>query len=426
MTGKNNRAGISMIPGKIALGVVALALGLSACAPDEETVSPDLEARARALHEHIITFDTHVDVPHEYASPELDPGGYTIHQVDLPKMRAGGLDAPFFIVYTPQWELSDEWYARAEQFALQDYHAIRRLTDGYPGQIALARTAAEVRTIKASGRRIALVGLENGYPFGNSIDPIAEWYDRGVRYIGLMHNGHNQFGDSAQPSAALGDDEALHGGLSELGRAAVAEMNRLGIMVDVSHSSRATMLDMVDTSAAPVIASHSNARALTDHPRNLDDDQLRALAQSGGVVQVTAFSSYLRVRSEELNAARMEIYVEFGVVEREPLTPFPESLSFALRQRTAELDAMEPRANVADLVDNIDYIKELIGVEHVGISSDFGGGGGIIGWDDASTTYAITIELMRRGYSDEDIELIWGGNLLRVMEAVERVAASAN
>ncbi|MBN4046480.1 dipeptidase [bacterium AH-315-P15] len=424
MTGGYDSVGAAARGQKLICLTVLLgaALILSACSPEREDT--DLETRARALHQQIISIDTHVDIPHEYASYELDPGGYTIHQVDLPKMRAGGLDAPFFVIYTPQGELSEDWYARAAQFALGDYHAIRRLADGYPRQIALALTAAEVREIKSSGRRVALIGLENGYPFGESTDPIEAWYDRGVRYIGLLHDGHNQFGDSAQPLVSRGDEETRHGGLSDLGRAAVREMNRLGIMVDVSHSARTTMLDMVETSAAPVIASHSNARAMTDHPRNLDDEQLRALAQSGGVVQVTAFSSYLRPRSEEMTAARRHIAEELGLRGREPLTPLPEALYFAYRQRTAELDAIEPRANVSDLIDNIDYITGLIGVEHVGISSDFGGGGGIIGWEDASTTVAITAELMRRGYSDREIEMIWGGNLLRVMDEVERTARS--
>ena len=347
----------------------------------------DVEQRARELHERILTIDTHADIPFDFANPAVDPGVRGDRQVDLPKMREGGLDVAFFIVYVGQDARGPESDQRAYEQALTKFAAIRRMAEEmYPDQIDIAHTADDVERIVASGKLVAAIGIENGWPVGNDLSRIAEFHEMGARYITLAHKGHNDIADSAQPSERLGDVAEEHGGLSEFGERVVAEMNRVGILVDVSHVSKKAMLAAARLSEAPVIASHSAARALADHPRNMDDEQLMALRDNGGVIQTVALDAFVKEMPE-------------GAAEGE-----------------------RPTASVADFVDHIDYMVELIGIDHVAISSDFDGGGGVEGWNDASETANVTIELVRRGYSDEDIEKIWSGNTLRVWREAEAVA----
>ena len=265
------------------------------------------EAAARIIHDSVIALDSHVDVPLNYATHDADPGGFTSLQVDLPKMRAGGLDAAFFIVYSPQGPLTAEGYAAANEIARTRLDAITRMVDAYPDEIAIARTASDVGRIAKSGRRVALIGMENGFPLESSIDQLDLWHASGVRYVGLTHFGHNQFGDSSNPNPELGDQEEKHGGLSDMGKALVRELNRTGIIIDVSHAAKKTMLQATALSAAPVIASHSGAKALADSPRNLDDEQLRALAEKGGVAQIVALDNYLKPFTAEQLSFRDEL-----------------------------------------------------------------------------------------------------------------------
>lgn len=305
------------------------------------------------------------------------------------------------------------------------YAAIRRMLDKYPERIELAKTVEQARRINASGKLVAFLGMENGYPLAQDPANLGKYYELGVRYIGLLHMGHNGLGDSANPDRSKQEPTMLHGGLTDAGRAVIAEANRLGIMVDVSHAHRDTAIEMASVSAAPVIASHSSARALADIARNMDDDQLLAVKESGGVVQIVAFKSYLKKPHEERLPAIMALAREVGFTSRHP---DPDTLSPEMRERylreRAEIDLKWPdvTATVADFVDHIDYAVRLLGVDHVGIASDFGGGGGVAGWDNAAETRNVTEELVARGYSDEEISKIWGGNLLRVMNAVEDYA----
>ncbi|MEZ4588981.1 MAG: dipeptidase [Gemmatimonadales bacterium] len=354
---------------------IRTALVLSICGatslPAQQS-DADLLARARAIHARVLTLDTHVDI---------DPADFTATrnyaadlptQVTLPKMERGGLDAAFFVVYVRQRPALDgPGYDAAYRAALDKFAAIHRLADEIaPDRIGLARSASEARAIHDGGRKVALIGVENGYPLGEDLGRIREFAERGARYLSLAHNGPNQLSDSHTGAT-------LHRGLSPLGRRAVAELNRWGVMVDVSHPSRASMLQMAELTKAPLVASHSAVRALCDHSRNLDDEQLDALARTGGVVQVVALSRFLICRDGD--------------------------------------------AAVSDLVDHIDYAVRRIGIDHVGISSDFDGGGGVVGWRDAGETLGVTVELVRRGYTEADIAKLWGGNLLRVMEQVERI-----
>jgi len=377
---------------------------------------------ARRIHEKVITLDTHVDIPLNYATHEVDPGGFSDAQVDLPKMRVGGLDAAFFIVYTPQGPLTNAGFANAQEIAQTRIDAINRMLIAYPDDVALARTAKEVRRIAGRGKRVALIGMENAYPLGPTANQAEWWRDRGVRYVGVTHFGHNQFGDSSNPNISAGDAQELHGGLSDVGRELVRELNRLGVMVDVSHAGKKTMLQAAELSAAPIIASHSGVKALADSPRNLDDEQLRALAENGGVAQIVALDVYVKPLNESQLQFVENLQKEMNLETREQRAAALPSVLERFQERLEQRWEIEPRASVSDFVDHIDHAVKVAGVDHVGIASDFDGGGGIVGWEDATETLNVTRELVRRGYTEEDITKIWGSNLLRVMHAVEQRA----
>lgn len=398
---------------------IMLAAGAAAAQPLADAA---LEREARRIHEKVLTLDTHVDIPLNYATHEMDPGGFTRAQVDLPKMRVGGLDAAFFIVYIPQGPLTAEGYAAARRIAVTRLDAIHRMTRAYPTEIELALTAADAARIARSGKRVAYIGMENAFPLGPSIAEVERWHAAGVRYMGLTHFGHNQFGDSSNPSPALGDPESKHGGLSELGRALIAELNRVGIMVDVSHAGRETMMQAAALSKAPIIASHSGVKAIADSPRNLDDEQLRALAANGGVVQIVALDTYVKPFTPAQEAFREGLRREMGIETSAQRAAAPADVMGEYQRRLAAMWEIEPRASVADFVDHIDHAVKVAGIDHVGVSSDFDGGGGIVGWEDATETLNITRELVKRGYTEREIAKIWGGNLLRVLAEVEKTA----
>jgi membrane dipeptidase len=354
----------------------------------------ELIERAKIIHDQTITLDTHADINSQNFTLDVN---YTMNldtQVNLVKMEAGKLDAAWFIVYTAQSTLDDEGYKIAYENAIDKFEAIHLLADQIaPDEIELAYTSDDVRRIAKTGKKVAMIGIENAYPIALDLSNIKDFHDRGGRYMSLAHNGHSQFADSHTGDA---DGIYLHNGLSEIGRQAIEEMNRWGIIVDISHPSKESILQMLDLTQAPVIASHSSARELTNHTRNLDNETLLRIKENGGVVQTVAFGSYI-------NEDRRR-YLERAAND--------ESLS---RDEA-------PKATVSDFVDHIDFLVNLIGVEHVGIASDFDGGGGIEGWNDASETFNVTLELVRRGYSEENIKAIWSGNLLRVLDDVQRIA----
>ncbi|MEJ2482339.1 MAG: dipeptidase [Gemmatimonadota bacterium] len=410
------------------LAALCLGLLLPGAVAGQETVDTasgpdDLDSRARRIHERVITIDTHDDIPSNFATAESDPGEPEGRQVTLPKMRAGGLDAVFFVVYVGQTERTPENEAEAKAEALRKFEGIHRLTDEmYPSEIGFAWTPDDLERLHDEGKLVATIGIENGYSIGTDLSLMEKYHDLGARYFGLTHIGHNDLADSSMPRENLGDTKEEHGGVSELGARAIAEANRLGMMVDVSHSSKKTMLDATRLSIAPIIASHSAVRALADSPRNLTDEELIALRENGGVIQIVAFDGYLKVPSKEKQAAIEALRDEAEFDSWDTATSAQRD---AYREARAKLDDRYPGATLADLVDHIDYAVDLIGIDHVGISSDFDGGGGIPGWQDASETFNVTRELVRRGYSEEEIRKLWGGNLLRVWREVEAVAARA-
>ena len=339
-------------------------------------------------------------------------------------MREGGLDAAFFIVYVGQTERTPENYARARADAMTKFDAIHRMAeDMYPDEIEIAYRADDVERIAASGKLVAAIGIENGYAIGTDLERLAEYHELGARYMTLAHGAHNDIADSATARGPAGPAEPEHGGVSEFGAQVIAEMNRLGIMVDVSHISKEAMLAATRLSAAPVIASHSSVAALHGHARNLDDEQLDALRSGGGVVQVVALGAFLTESAQSLSAAYARLRSDFGMIPGQQPEELGAEPAIDFLDRLDGLNERYPDATVADFVDHVDHAVERIGIDHVGISSDFDGGGGVTGWSDASETLNVTIELLRRGYTEAEIAQLWGGNLLRVWREAERVAA---
>jgi membrane dipeptidase len=347
-------------------------------------------------------------------------------QVHIPTMIEGGLDVPFLIVYMGQGERTVSGYAKAAADAFTKFSAIHRATDElYKDHLELALTAADVRRIVGSGKKATVIGMENGYAIGKDLRLLDAYYDYGARYLGLLHNGHNDLGDSAQPNRTKKEPDAEHNGLSPLGKQVVTRLNELGIMADISHASMKTALDMIAVSKAPVIASHSSVKGVFDHPRNVSDEVLDAIKKNGGVVQIVAFDPYLRAAPAEKTQAIAALQKTMGVRSGADVDRLQPGQLQAYEAELATIENTWPKAGVANLVDHMDYAIKRIGIDHVGISSDFNGGGGIRGWSNAAETINVTLELVRRGYTEEQIAKLWGGNLLRVMEQVEAYAKRA-
>ena len=393
--------------------------------PLPSDTTAEVLAQARAIHSRVLTMDTHVDIPTDFGTESYDPkeAKKGRGQIDLVGMERGGLDAVFFIVYVGQGERNAAGYARAMADAFARFAAIRRMTDvQYPDTISLACSARDVCRIHGEGRLAALIGIENGHALGRDLEILRTYYDFGARYLGLLHNGHNDLGDSAVPHPRLKDPPSEHGGLTDFGRAVVGRANDLGIMVDISHAAMTTAMDAIRASRAPVIASHSSVKGVYEHPRNLSDEALTAIRDNGGVAQMVAFDAYLRPVSGERQAAFRALRTEMGTKGFVDFERLSDEKRDAWNARRQEIDAKWPKASVKDFAEHIDYTVNLVGIDHVGIASDFNGGGGIAGWDNARDTLNVTVELVRRGYGEEQIAQLWGGNLLRVMEAVEAAA----
>ncbi len=413
--------------------------GLFACENAKKTTELSMNDKIKEIHDKVITIDTHNDINVDNFTDSVNYTQRLPTQINIPKMEEGGLDVTWLIVYTGQDSLNAEGYAKAKANAMSKFEAIHKLCEEIaPDKIELALTSDDVRRIIASGKKVAMIGVENAYPIGEDLSEFEKYYDLGARYISLAHNGHSQFSDS---NTGEKDSVWLHNGLSELGKEAIKEMNRLGIMIDISHPSKEAMVQMIELSKAPIIASHSSARALCGHSRNLDDDQLLMMKENGGVVQTVAFRSYLNTEKNQKRSAYMkEVYKKvadslglpwYERSEIRGLSPddrkafmanYPKVLEIGKELAAKDSEAPED-VNVVDFVNHIDHMVELIGIDHVGISSDFDGGGGIDGWSDASETMNVTAELVKRGYTEEEIEKLWGGNLLRVLDEVQAVAA---
>lgn len=419
--------------------VLALAAAtLFACEPAPVPESEEsLVERARGIHERVLTLDTHDDINASNFTAERNYASDLPTQLTLPKMEAGGLDVAWLVVYTGQGPLTEEGYAAAYANAMAKFEGIHRLVAEFaPDRIELALTSDDARRIAAAGKKVAMIGIENAYSVGLDLSRIEQFHEMGGRYMSLSHTGPSQFSDSHDGEST---GEWMHDGLSDLGRQAIAEMNRLGIIVDISHPSKASIMQTLEATRAPVMASHSSARGLSDVTRNLDDEQLRAVAENGGVVHAVALRRFVNAdKAEARQAAERQVLeavaAEMGfetasgeqvaAMDAAGRAAYMEGLAEVRRAASERFDEIEaPDVDVADFVDHIDYMVNLIGLEHVGISSDFDGGGGVAGWDDASETFNVTLELVRRGYSEEQIAMLWSGNLLRVLDEVQAVAA---
>ena len=428
-----------------------------------------LIAKAKQIHARVLTLDTHNDIDPANFTADCNYTMRLTTQVNLPKMIEGGMDVSFMIVYVGQGPLTPEGFDSAYRQAIAKFDAVHRLTEKIaPDKIGLALTPGDVLALHKKNLRIAVIGVENGYPIGNDIKRVKEFYDRGGRYMSLAHNGNSQLADSN-----TGETEGYlyNNGLSPVGKDVIAEMNRLGMMVDLSHPSKGANMEAIRLSKAPVIASHSGVRALADVSRNMDDEQLLALKRNGGVIQVVGFASYVKTDSKERTQALAKLREEFGLATggrgrggfggrggeaansiracpvespggsaaqggrggggagrgrgNSGLDALSPERHAEYDRRVAEIDAKLPpagRATVKDFVNHIDYAVKLIGIDHVGISSDFDGGGGIDGWNSAAEAFNVTMELVRRGYTEQQIGKLWSGNLLRVWGEVEKVS----
>jgi membrane dipeptidase len=463
----------TFVAATIPASIIGLLFHIAATISPAQSGDAALVAKARQIHSRVLKLDTHNDIDPANFTPDCNYTMRLTTQVNLPKMVEGGMDVSFMIAYVGQGPLTPEGYDNAYRQAIAKFDAIHRLTEKIaPDNIGLALSPADVLALHKKNLRIAVIGVENGYPIGTDLKRVKEFYDRGARYMSLAHNGNSQLADS---NTGETQGYLYNNGLSPLGREVIAEMNRLGMMVDLSHPSKGANMEAIRLSAAPVIASHSGVRALADVNRNMDDEQLLALRQNGGVIQVVGLASYVKTDSKERTEALAKLRNEFGLdgpgagrggrgrgagaggpngAAANATRPCPvegaggataqgrrgggagrgrgafglDALSPERRaeydKRLAEIDSKFPPAapaNVKDFVNHIDYAVKLIGIDHVGISSDFDGGGGVDGWNSAAEAFNVTLELVRRGYTEEQIGKLWSGNLLRVWGEVEKV-----
>ena len=374
---------------------------------------------SQQLRAEYLTLDSHIDIPFDYMiNPEHDPGNNTDMQVDFQKMLEGNLDGGFFIVYVGQSELNKNGYQEAKEKAIIKFNAINKMVEKYPNKIVLVKSPEEVYEAKRDKKLFAAIGIENGYVIGEDIELLKYYYDLGARYMTLSHIGHNQISDSSLPKKSLNNDIEMHGGLSNFGKITVKKMNELGMMIDISHVSDKSALQAIKLSHHPVIASHSGARSVADHPRNIPDNIIREIAKKGGVVQVVAFSSYVKVnkkRTESIINLRDSILTMTG---DNNFIPEKHMKLIEYKNGMDKINKEFPLPGIDSFIDHIDHIVDLVGIDYVGISSDFGGGGGIEGWSDASQTFNITNSLLLRGYSKDEVNKIWSENFLRVWKNV--------
>ena len=374
---------------------------------------------SQQLRAEYLTLDSHIDIPFDYMiNPEHDPGNDTEMQVDFQKMLEGNLDGGFFIVYVGQSELNKNGYQEAKEKAIIKFNAINKMVEKYPNKIVLVKSPEEVYEAKRDKKLFAAIGIENGYVIGEDIELLKYYYDLGARYMTLSHIGHNQISDSSIPKKSLNNDIEMHGGLSSFGKITVKKMNELGMMIDISHVSDKSALQAIKLSHHPVIASHSGARSVADHPRNIPDNIIREIAKKGGVVQVVAFSSYVKVnkkRTESIINLRDSILTMTG---DNNFIPEKHMKLIEYKNGMDKINKEFPLPGIDSFIDHIDHIVDLVGIDYVGISSDFGGGGGIEGWSNASQTFNITNSLLLRGYSKDEVKKIWSENFLRVWKNV--------
>ncbi len=369
-----------------------------------------------ALPAQTLVLDPHVDLPASATTPGWTGLDDPTSQFDLVKAKAGGLNAAAVALFVPQGPRDAASLAAAQAELTRRDAAIHAIAERNADRAGLALSPADVRRLAATGRFALIESMLNSWPLGDDLGQFDRWYARGVRMVGFVHAGHNQFADSSRPALQFGDGPAEHHGLSPLGKAAVRRLNDLGILIDVSQLSDEAFDQTLRLTRAPVIASHSDVRALVDTSRNLSDAQLDALKTNGGVVAINAFGAYLLARTPATLTAIADLQRSYGLSPAGG-TLLPPKQQADYDRRYHEIIAKDAKATVAELIDAVDYAVKRIGIDHVALSSDFNHGGGIIGWNDASETGNVTTELKRRGYTPEQIEKLWSGNVLRTWQA---------
>tara|TARA_B110000003_G_scaffold39175_2_gene35962 strand:+ start:4705 stop:5985 length:1281 start_codon:yes stop_codon:yes gene_type:complete len=408
-----------------------LTIMLGGCKNETTSINTDNETeeqlvkRALEIHKRVLTLDTHADTPLRMIEPGFDMAerhdpNETGSKVDYPRMKEGDLDAIFFAAFVAQDIRDDDGNSRAKALCIQMIDSIITSTKKNSDIVGLALNPDDAYALEKEGKRAIYIGIENGYPIGKDISNVELYFKKGVRYITLVHSTNNDLADSATDSKG-----PEHGGISDFGSKVLSEMNRLGIMVDISHGNDSVFYDAIKLSKAPIIATHSNARAVTNHKRNMTDEMLKLMADNGGVVQLTMLSSYLREAPPNI---KLDSAVNKLRASMKPISEMTMDDRKAMRQSFQELNKKypDPPATVKHVVDHIDHIIKIAGINHVGIGCDFDGGGGIEGVFDASEVMNITIEMVRRGYTEEQIEKIWGGNLIRVFKEVQEIAKEIN
>lgn len=388
--------------------------------PDE----PAGELVAR-VHRAALTIDAHLDIPDDFQTAANDAGSETNGQLDLPKLERGGLDVAAVALFaTPQKRTPDSVAAARRQIDAK-LAAIRRFIQAHPDRLEQARSAADIERIVAAGKHALVLSFLNALSLGDDLSLIRVYRDEGVRLFGFVHAQNNAFADSSRPNASFGDRPDEAGGLTPLGRKAVGELNRLGVVIDVSQLTPNGVRQTLEITRAPVVASHSGIRARANAPRNLSNDELRAIARNGGVVHIVAFPAYVRSWSDSGPAFQQAVLDPLGLRPGEDPRARLDAPTFEKYQRAyREYGTSVTRtASLVDWLDAVDYAVRLIGIDHVGLSSDFNHGGGVIGYASVGDGPNITRELLKRGYSEADIDKLWGRNFLRVMKEVERVGA---
>lgn len=392
------------------LSFLVLAWGLSAAGRADDVPS---EA-ARRLHTRALVIDTHDDTPQRMVYQGFDLAARDARgHVDIPRLREGGLDAVFFSIWVPSKVTGPEAVKRA----LRQIDAVREQVRRHPAELELATSAATLREAVARGRIAALMGMEGGHMIDDDLGLLRTYAALGVRYLTLTHFLNNNWADSST-------DKPAHDGLTGFGKDVVRELNRLGVLVDISHVADKTFYDALAITKAPVIASHSSCRALCDHPRNMSDDMLKALARNGGVIQINYEITFLSQEARDAKKAR-GVSVELEDTELLKMCGDDEACQILEGERRDRL-AMEagtlPRVSWERIVDQIDHAARVAGVDHVGLGSDFDGATMPFGMEDCSQVPKLTGALLARGYSEADVEKILGGNLLRVLGRAETVA----
>ena len=397
---------------KVIICASILFLLIAGCGDNEQ----QLIKKAAKIHASVLTVDTHCDTPMEFVHSEFDLGvRHNDGSVDFPRMKEGGLDAEFFAVFTGQGPRDDSSFIKVHKRALEIFEAIHKNVEKNSSVAELALTADDAYRLKKANKIAAFIGMENGYPIGRDLSRVKLYYDLGARYITLSHSRNNDICDSSTDPKG-----AENNGLSEFGANVVKEMNRLGMMVDVSHISDKAFYDVLKVSKAPVIASHSSCRALCENKRNMDDQMLLALKENGGVIQICILSNYLKTPepNPELEGELAKVRQKFG-----DYNLLSEEQKKLMRSEFREIERKYKKfATVQDAVDHIEHVIQVIGIDYVGIGTDFDGGGGIDGCKTVAEMKNITIELLRRGYTSRDLAKIWGGNVMRVLRKVEEIS----